>query len=749
MEEEIIPKEANKENTKENEDLSGPKQNESSVMGIGDSSVNILERPSCEPRNSLQNFINDSSRFSNVNPLRNNKFTDKENKKTTKEKSKKKIIEELVTNLRTQYVLYNIKDYMRKYFVRINPEINTKSYKILRIFRNICLLLYGILMFFEKPWFCYKGTTIKLSAFNFLPDECERNYITFAKIPFIDSIILRSIEIIITIIIFVTQILKYKDEYYLVTSNDETIDKSYKIMNIIILIALVICLIDLFAAIITGLFPIINFLLRAFIYIYLTRRLRTNWSQIGKVLWRTRAVFLYLVLNILIFSLVGYVLFKTDTSKFFPNFIETILQLYILLSTCNFPDIMLDTFPVSKFSVFYFIIYVTINYFIILSYLKTLYYTKYYSVTKEECIDIIKKIILKKENQSVFELKNFKKFIVNQKKKYSLNDDEYKNVLTVLNLYDKNDDKFADLTKIVERNPEDELARSSKIGNYILKDLITEIIINIINLLSLAFLFIGDNLLLKCLHLIWSFIIPIEFVYLVYSLGIKRVLTRHFNRVIFHFFNLVSIILIIILLCLSIGGDENNYKKVYTLFCIFIGLRSIRIFVFLDKFKEIKIIYAIIRISKEMFYRNLITLYSLYLLFSTLSILLTGGTIKIDSFDFDDSIPPNYTHINFNDFGSSYIACFSLMMINNLNILVKSLSYGFKKDDIKSNFFKFYFASFYFFSTLIIANIIQTLLLEMYLNSGYTTSDVNEKKEKLNESKNEKEENKNNEHKIE
>ena len=117
--------------------------------------------------------------------------------------------------------------------------------------------------------------------------------------------------------------------------------------------------------------------------------------------------------------------------------------------------------------------------------------------------------------------------------------------------------------------------------------------------------------------------------------------------------------------------------------------------------------------------RNFLTLYSFILFFSTLSILLTGGNIKHDSFVNEKNIPLNYKYINFNDFASSYISCFCLLMINNLNILVKSLTYA--SEHIM--FFEFYFATFYFFSTLILINIIQTLLLEMYLISDQSLSD--------------------------
>jgi hypothetical protein len=202
-------------------------------------------------------------------------------------------------------------------------------------------------------------------------------------------------------------------------------------------------------------------------------------------------------------------------------------------------------------------------------------------------------------------------------------------------------------------------------------------------------------------------------------LGIKRTIFHHFNRVIFQFFNLVVIGCLLAIFILDLESEDEWYIFLLKILKIFLGLRTIRIFVFLDKFKMIKNIYKIISISKEMFYRNLFTLYSLFLLFSTFSILLTGGTIKKGAFDDinDPSIPENYEYINFNDFPSAFVTCFSLLMINNLQIIVKSLTFYVELNQVT---LEFYFATFYFFSTLIIVNIIQTLLLELYLISDFS-----------------------------
>ena len=112
---------------------------------------------------------------------------------------------------------------------------------------------------------------------------------------------------------------------------------------------------------------------------------------------------------------------------------------------------------------------------------------------------------------------------------------------------------------------------------------------------------------------------------------------------------------------------------------------------------------------KNLFSNLISTLFSFYYLFVTISMYFTGGKITKNCFVDINEIPDLYAHINFNDFGSGFLSCFCLTMINNINILANSLSFG------HSGNYRIYFAFFYFLSTLIILNICSTLLLEMYM----------------------------------
>lgn len=694
------------------------------------------EMPVKPPNNNEQNeHMKDyiKHNFSNINPLRGIHI-----RKMLKERSlKRKAVLESVVNLKTQYILFNIRDFIRRYQIQANPKINTIAYKFIRFIRNISLFIYGILMFFEKPWFCYDKATLPLPSFFKFSKDCEER-IVFNGFPFINHYAIRGIEFTITLIILIAQLFKYRNEYLLKDTNIG-MNKHYNIIQIILFVSLSLCIIDLIISIIAIKFPIINFILRPFICIYMIRRIRRNWVSIGKILWKTKTVFIFLLIVIFLFSFIGYFLFKRTGSEYFKNIHETVLQLYILLSTCNFPDIMLDTFQISKWGIFYFIIYISINYFIILSYLKTLYYTKYYKVNKHDCLDIIKNIIDNDYNKEIFKVKQFRKFILSQKKIYFLNEEEYNNVLILVNLYEQNNKVFNDLSRIIENNPENEMISKTLYGSCLLHSRKFEVTVNLLCILTML-IASYNNIPILTIQFVWSFLILFELFILIKNIGIKRFVFRHFNRVIFHIFNLFIIICIITLIILNEMNEYGNerYNHVFKVLKIFISLRTVRIFVFLDKFVVIKNIYTMIRNSKEMFYRNLFTLYSLFLLFSTFSILLTGGNIEKNIFKDDkiDSIPQAYEHINFNDFSSSFITCFCLLMVNNLNILVKSLTYHINNNKI---IFQFYFATFYFFSTLIIINIIQTLLLELYLNSDYSMSDKrvsDDKKESKNEIEN-------------
>ena len=699
----------------------------------------------------IEDIITKYNKFNDVNPMRAKSLYSK-NKNLENKNPRTEAIKSIITNLKTQYIIFNIKSFIKNYHIKTNKEIDGKSYKKHIRIRNFTYYIYGIFMLFERPWFCYKGTTIPLpSSFKFQEEKCK-NDVVFTGLPFIYNDIQRCIEIMFTVIISVTQILKLKVDYSLrYTKNGVNI--YYNIMQIFLFLALFLCLGDSIYALVVGKFPIINFLCRPFIFIYMIRRLRINWVSLLKVLWKTKNAYLILFINIITFSVFGFFLFHKK-GGFFDNFGESFLQIYILLTTCNFPDIMLEAMEFSKLAILYFVVCIFVNYFILLSYLNNLYTTKYYEVNKSNCIDIIKDVIDNSYNKRVFTSERFARFLVKQKYLYHLNKEEYNNLLVLLNVYNRNNHLYQRFIAMSQLTPEAELINNTNYGYIILNSKVAEIIINLLYISCTIVIIIeeleegkgegggegegegegkekGKQVGIGSLifHSLTSLLILYEPIILINNLGFNRIIKRHFHRALFYFFNLavlISLLNIFILKAIN-NVDPLQNDLSYRILKIFVSLRTIRILVFLDKFRIIKNIYIIIRISKEMMVRNFLTLYSFILIFSTLSMLLIGGNIHYNSFK-EQEVPSNYEYINFNDYASSHISCFCLLMINNLNILVKTLTL-----ELGNNlFYEFYFAFFYFFSTLIIINIIQTLILEMYIISDYSLSDKDKNKEKEN-----------------
>ena len=228
--------------------------------------------------------------------------------------------------------------------------------------------------------------------------------------------------------------------------------------------------------------------------------------------------------------------------------------------------------------------------------------------------------------------------------------------------------------------------------------------------------------------------------YLLNELKIKKFIKKDFLRFFFHIFNFIFLTCAICQEYFLFSNNLELFDLLLEFTKIIVGLRFFRFFVLLSYFSEFRVISRTIKNMQTLFIRNLLNLLSFFFLFSTLSMVLTGGNIETTSFNDNDQIPNNYFHINFNDFPSSFISCFALIMVNNLQIIAKSLSY--KKDDEdstkenKNTSFHMYFATFYFLSTLIILNNIQSLLLNMYLivfeeNRKKKKEKINNKEKKI------------------
>ena len=637
----------------------------------------------------------------------------------------------LTDNLRTQLVIFDIGSYIHKN-VLLYSSIKKNLYYFLRIIKPIFLYTYSFMPFFEIPLHCYNKTTFKLKAKYKNPREhCEElnlQLIFNTTDYYLDETIYRFIEIFFLTSFLIIQIIFINEKKTL-----NSLTKTYARIEFILFSCIVLSFLDIVLGLLFQYYPLINFFLRPIIIILLNRGLRLIWRNIGIILYQTRIVSFLIFYVMIIFGVLGYFLFG-DYSEEFETVPESIYSLFILLSTCNFPDVMLNTFTnQNKRNFFFFFVYICINYFILFTLLKTLYYSEFFEEFRSRARILVKDIIQVYESNDKEDIKNvkslnflkfkgnksFELLLIDINNKFSLTDDEYEKILKLVKYErvknsdndDDNDDfdikqilnqKYSDITKNFKNK-----IYNNKILRF-LSNKFVEIIVCSINIIIIIVFF---NSKLKksvfVIQFVWCLIFNIEFFIYVYNLGIKTMFLRESIHSIYFIINFLTTICCLIIIILN-DKIENSETIKYIVGILFIA-RLVRVFKLLGKFSEIRSIFKTLHNMKNLFSNLISTLFSFYYLFVTISMYFTGGKITKNCFIDASDIPNLYAHINFNDFGSGFLSCFCLTMINNINIIAKSLSFGHSKN------YRIYFAFFYFLSTLIILNICSTLLLEMYM----------------------------------
>lgn len=507
------------------------------------------------------------------------------------------------------------------------------------------------------------------------------------------------------------QVVFYKEREIL-----NRITREYQILQLVLLVLISLSLLDIIFGLIIGYFPLFNFFGRALIIILLVRNLRMVWVNMLYLFYTTRNVFYLLICVIFCFGILGYFLYNYSSD--FSSVFKSCYSLFILLTTCNFPDVMLGTFTIkNKSSVFFFIIYIIINYFIIFSLLKSLYYSDFFKVFKDRAKDIIQ-VIAGETTITLTKSSEINDLLYRLNKKYSLTEEESDTILELLHegVFHSKEEKKANIELIRSKSLKYEKYEAMINQSVLLKlfrHKYSELVLNFIDLILILFLFIDtDNepIWIIILQMLWCTVFIFEYGVYIYYMNFRMMVANEIVRTIFFFVNLFTFFLFLILLILKSNGDfSSTIQVIMTISNPLIILRSVRIVLLLNQLEEFKSIFRTVRNMRTIFNSLISTLFSFFFTFTTLSMFLTGGKITKNAFDEMKDIPNSYTLINFNDFGSGFISCFSLTMVNNVNIIARSLSYKCHEA------FQAYFATFYFMSTLVILNICQTLLLEMYL----------------------------------
>ena len=683
---------------------------------------------------------------------------------------------ELSENLRLQLVVLELQKKLNKYKYRRDNENTNKKYILLRTTKIVVIAIYSILVLFEKPLHCYKSTTFYTND-NKANNECDPTLQYLYKGFFINEKLYRFIELI-----FLVSFVFLKFGHFKIKKRNlfQKVDK-YIILQYIILGIIALCFLDIAICIRSDSYPLINFFLRGILIILLIKNQRNMWEIVLKIFYQTRILTFLIVCVMVFFGIVGYFLFK-GKSEDFESIPLSVYTLFILLSTCNFPDVMLETFDQSnKLPFFYFLLYLIINYFILFTLLKTLYYSEFFDSFKANARKAIEGVFNEfhdKENiqrmskkfgkrfggsinsnytnksgvnnenleKAVYndelyksnylipeESRRFNKVLFNLNKKFYLTKNDYIKILKLIG-YKGDVSEFTknDIYQILKENDLDQLKTRDFIKTHskFLKfytNTYTEIVINIANFMIMTFLLIdlenetANFYFIMIPQILWCLFFVFEFIVYKQHFSFQYLLVNELILISFYLINCIIFFLLLLVFIFYTMGKDIIARYFFTIAKVFITLRTVRVLFLFKKYSTFETFSRTFHNMKNIFYGLISALFSFFYIFITITMFLTGGNISEDSFDNNDAIPTAYANINFNDFGSGFLSCFCLTMINNINIISISLSYG------HSKYYQGYFALFYFISTLVILNISTTLLLEMYMSIQSKMKEVKNK----------------------
>jgi Ion transport protein len=87
----------------------------------------------------------------------------------------------------------------------------------------------------------------------------------------------------------------------------------------------------------------------------------------------------FIAFYILLAGLLGFRIFRgtVEGSQYFSDYVDSSFNMLVLLTTSNYPDIMLPAYEYSRLTSLFFVIYLMIGVFLIMNLLMALFYSNY------------------------------------------------------------------------------------------------------------------------------------------------------------------------------------------------------------------------------------------------------------------------------------------------------------------------------------------------------------------------------------
>jgi len=155
--------------------------------------------------------------------------------------------------------------------------------------------------------------------------------------------------------------------------------KNDKLRTILLGIVFIVCLADAVFALLVGHHPYITNFLRPIVIIIFANQIRTNLQAVALDFKDSLTVIATIFAFISFFAFAGYFLFqgKFEGSLNFDTLGNSYYNMHILLTTANFPDVMLPAYNSSRANSLFFLFFLTFGLYFLMNVLLAVVFENY------------------------------------------------------------------------------------------------------------------------------------------------------------------------------------------------------------------------------------------------------------------------------------------------------------------------------------------------------------------------------------
>lgn len=500
-----------------------------------------------------------------------------------------------------------------------------------------------------------------------------------------------------------------------------------------------IAVLDNMLSIVTGDSPYVSQFIRIVHLIVFIRSLREALKRIALVIWDSKEILLVVIAFIFLFGWVGFRLFRgtQQGEAYFSSLSEGIWSMMVLLTTANFPDVMMVAYNINPAYAIFFVSYLIIVLFFLLNLVLAVYYNNY----RTRVENTINKFMSIREQflRSKFESHD-------RGGKGFLSQNEFESMITELFALNLVGVKRSNLHKIAAQFTHrfggqitlenflnyfeimDFVSLDSQIPKKIevlsprrmkVKSIIThpyyDLVVSTVMAINISSIIIKDMLELFAVsnktafiwivyQLIVTWLFLLEMIFICYGFGVVKAFKRRNHIKVEAIF---QIIIMSSLIYLLIENSREFILRSIEIISIVRGFRLLKLF---NEIKQWKIIMRTISSLMKPFSSLLLVAFILFLFFALIGDRLFGGLRREDpNVVRNQNIPDGYVDMNFNDVSNSFVTLFTLMVVNNWYIIVEMF-----ESVTGSVWTRFFFIFFYFLSVLVLLNILVALSIDMY-----------------------------------